>query len=122
MAGPWDQPPLKVRIVQRPQGEAPEWVRDAWIGLELGLLDPEPISTAGYGVLTGPGNLVLDWLWHFLGRSKKVEGYRVRADIAVELLSQSRPDAAKWWRDNAAYSVRRGAQFIFDTAACEPAS
>ena len=26
---------VRIKIIKRPAGEAPEWVRDAWIGLEL---------------------------------------------------------------------------------------
>lgn len=119
MPGPWEERVSKVRIIRRPEGEAPEWVRDAWIGLDLPILDQEPVSTAGYGVMTGPKNLVVDWLWCLTGRSKAVAGYRIRADVAVDLLEQASPEAGRWWRENAAYSVRRGALFVFDTAACE---
>jgi len=108
-----------IRIVRRPEGEAPEWVRDAWIGVEIPLLCPEPVSTFGFGVVSGPKHIVLDWLLSLIGRAKPVAGFVVAADAAVACLAEREPAAANWWRTEASYSVRPGARFIFDAPACE---
>jgi hypothetical protein len=108
-----------VRIVRRPDGEAPEWVRDAWIGLELPLACPEPITTRGFGAVTGPRNAVSELVQSLLGRWKPVSGYIVPAFEAVELLSRQSPEAAAWWRCQAKFLVSEGRTLLFDTPACE---
>jgi len=117
--GPWSDPEYRIRIVRRPEGEAPEWVRDAWIGVEMPVLVPEPVATFGFGVLTGPKNIVLDWILGVTGRAKPVSGYVVAADTAVASLMERSPAAAEWWRTQVPYLVRTGARFVFDAPACE---
>ena len=109
-----------IRIVGRPEGEAPEAIRDAWIGLELPLVCPDPVDSLGFGVLTAPRYRWLERLHRLFGRAQRVTGYVVPADQAVERLAAKDPAAAQWWRDNAARFVAPGAHFIFDLAACEP--
>ena len=77
-----------------PTGEAPEWVRQEWVGLELPLAE-NPFESLGLelgevgvakGVLGGeadPSNL---------------EGYIIDTDTAVEILSEKSPKAADWWK------------------------
>jgi len=108
----------RVKIIARPAGEAPEWVRDAWIGLTLPLACAGVRETLGFGVVTGPRSR-LGELWAGLrGRWSPVSGYVIEADLAVELLGFVRPDAAGWWRDNVGAVVASGRTFVFDTAAC----
>jgi hypothetical protein len=118
--GPWDPRPAQVRIVQRPEGEAPEWVRDAWIGLVLPLVIDYPVETKGSGVLSGPKSRLSEWLYFTLGRGRPTSGYVVHADRAVDVLAETQPEAADWWRREAAYFIRQGSQFVFDLPACEP--
>jgi hypothetical protein len=117
--GPWDSYAGLVRVVRRPEGEAPEWVRDAWIGLELPLLDAEPHTAMTMGVLSTPRTR-LGWWWAGLrGRHQRITGYAVPADVAVRLVEARNPTAAIWWRANVGWSVRPGAAFLFDLPACE---
>ena len=118
--GPWDLREAQIRIVRRPEGEAPEWVRDAWIGLVIPLVIEHSIETKGSGVLSGPKNRLSEWLYFKLGRGRPTSGYVVYADRAVDILAVTQPEAASWWRREAAYFVRPGAQFVFDLPACEP--
>jgi len=104
----WAETAFRIRIVRRPDGEAPEWVRDAWIGVEIPLLIAEPVSTFGFGVLTGPKNIALDWFLGLIGRAKPVAGYVVAADTAVACLMERAPDAADWWRTRGALSCQAG--------------
>jgi hypothetical protein len=113
-------PALKVRIVQAPIGEAPEWVREAWVGLELPLAHPEEVAVETGGVLTGPRTWLGGWWARLTGRLEVVSGYVVKADRAIDLLGRSRPEAAAWWRAHAPEFCRSGAEFIFDSPACEP--
>jgi hypothetical protein len=118
--GPWDERISTVRIIARPEGEAPEWVRDAWIGLELPLVHAGAVETLGFGVLTGPKYRWVESLLCRLGRAQRVCGYVVPADEAVERLAGKSPEAARWWRENAARYTQPGAAFVFDVPACEP--
>lgn len=119
MIGPWDAPCGRIRIVRRPQGEAPEWVRDAWIGIELPLLNPEVVTAETYGVLTGPKSRLGHWIGRLTGRVLRKSGYLVDANLAVRLLETRNPTAAIWWRTHAGVVVAPGGEFIFDLQACE---
>jgi hypothetical protein len=120
VTGPWEASLGRIRIVRRPEGEAPEWVRDAWIGIELPLLHPAAIeSRIVGGVLTMPKTRLGHWLSVLMGRSRVVSGYLVDANDAVRRLEGRNPTAAIWWRTNAAWCVQPGGQFIFDRPACE---
>jgi hypothetical protein len=46
-----------------------------------------------------------------------VEGFSVDAWQAIERLAAHNPEAASWWRREAAPLVRPGAFFVFDDAA-----
>lgn len=114
----WDRPKPYVTIVQRPIGEAPEWVRDAWIGLRLPLARRGQRTWWTGGVITGPKSLLATTWALMTGRLESVSGYAVAASIAIEVLSSSNGVAAEWWRQNAATRITKGKLFIFDVAAC----
>lgn len=44
----------RVKIVRAPQGEAPDWVREAWVGLVLPLKESRLTIVTPAGVLSGP--------------------------------------------------------------------
>lgn len=118
--GPWEPRAGRIRIVRRPEGEAPEWVRDAWIGLELPLLAPNPMTCRIVGgVLTMPKTRFGYWLAMLAGRSRLFTGYLVDANRAVQRVEARNPTAAIWWRAHAGASVQPGQGFIFDLPACE---
>jgi hypothetical protein len=111
-----------VRIVDVPPGEAPEWVRRAWVGLVLPLLPGEtgPRSTRTHGVLSGPRNWLAKLWWALSGKGQRSVGYAVRARLAVTLLAEHAPEAAAWWRENAAHILQPESIFIFHVRACRP--
>ncbi|MFA6473778.1 MAG: hypothetical protein WCV85_02800 [Patescibacteria group bacterium] len=94
--------PGKILIVTPPPGEAPDWVREAWVGLELPF---EYASPGGYvgGVLTGKR----------VNRS----GFQVNTKEALNILRQSNQKACAWWENNAPL-VHMGA-FVFDSSVCQ---
>jgi hypothetical protein len=109
---------MHVTIIARPSGEAPEWVRDAWIGLRLPLVHPRRRNWHGIGVLSGPRG-VFRQLWALIrGRTLRMPGYVVNAKVAIESLADSNPVAAAWWRKNAPHFLNGRSRFIFDEAAC----
>ena len=111
--------PCKVRIVRAPIGEAPQWVREAWIGLELPVVSPRKRAFSTVGILTGPTTFLAS-IWALRsGKTPRVSGYVVRSDDAIRLLAPHNPEAAGWWRDNAPAFARRRRLFLFDAPACQ---
>lgn len=92
----------RIKITKTPEGEAPKWVRSAWVGLVLPCasrttctLDPDTGRHDLRGVLSG----------------KQVEpgiGFLVPTDLAVAALAKKNPRAAQWWRDHG-YPQKGGA-------------
>ena len=113
-------PFFKVRIVRPPEGEAPLWVREAWVGLELPLGRLEPVTVDTVGVLSGPSSQWGFWWARLRGRVHRTTGYEVPSARAIELLARKRPDAADWWRANTRRFCDPDQAFIFDMPACEP--
>lgn len=80
---------MKIRIIQDPGGDAPEWVHQAWIGMEFETdsnIDPQP---------TKPINV-------FLLKSKTkmatpIEVYLITCKEAFERLLSSSWEAYLWW-------------------------
>jgi hypothetical protein len=110
---------MRIKIVRRPIGEGPDWVRDAWIGLYLPLAVNRQRSLWGLGVLSGPSNAFLQ-LWALvLGKGIKLTGFSVNAKAAVDILEEVDPRAAGWWREHTPELVSGKRNFVFDADACE---
>lgn len=110
---------MRIRIIATPPGEAPEEVRAAWGGLALPMATPGPLTIPTFGVLSGPKPWPASLLARLLGRVNQEHGYAVDAHRAVEILAARAPEAARWWRQNAAGIVRPGKYFLFAAEACE---
>lgn len=110
---------ITIKIIKRPAGEAPEWVRDAWIGLELLAINDTPAKTIGYGVLEGPKSKLGQLLGLVTGRAERYEGFVVRSDHAIDLLAASNSLAATWWRENCPELTRPERQFLFQANECQ---
>lgn len=107
-----------IKIIKRPTGEAPEWVRDAWVGMRLPVGEPKQRKWQTVGVLTGPHG-ILKSLWAFAsGRTRRIHGYIVDAKSAVDLLAVSNPAAAEWWESNTSMLLNGRRWFVFDQEAC----
>ena len=112
--------PYRVRIFAVPPGEAPAWVREKWVGLELPLAQGFPTSSSRLtaGVLSGPrtflavlGNLVS-------GRYQRRTGFKVNVLEAIAVLEGVSPEAAKWWRVNAPHLMKPSRFFLFPEHVC----
>jgi hypothetical protein len=110
-----------IRIARIPSGEAPSWVREKWVGLELPLAnhDQGPRDAYTSGVLSGPRNRLIAAWWGLLGRLQQKSGYAVDAQEALAILEKSAPDAAFWWRENVPRLRARKQTFLFDVSACD---
>lgn len=111
---------MEIRITDVPPGEAPEWVRQAWVGLSLPLASGEygPRAMPTGGVLTGPRGCATAVLHLLTGKVRWKTGYVVDAELAVCLLEENDPEAAEWWRDNAPHAIRPGRHFVFPAEVC----
>jgi hypothetical protein len=113
-----------IRIVSVPPGEAPLWVREKWVGLEL----PLPYGDSGgrraitSGVLSGPRNRLIALWWALRGQLDCKSGYAVDANEAVRTLEGTAPEAAAWWRQNVPRLQYGKRKFLFAPAACEVVS
>ena len=108
-----------ILIVSTPKGQAPLWVREAWVGLSLPTWDYKGSRPyLGSSVLSGPKGVLGSMLSLLLGKTIGVEGYHVRSVDAVRLLELAHPKAAEWWRTNTPHLLKGGQAFVFDEAAC----
>ena len=108
-----------IQIVSTPAGEAPEWVRQAWVGLDLPCTGARPATYATRGVTAAPPSF---WqkLRGALGYGGvPLTGYCVPAVEAVDALAMVNPEAAAWWRDNTPQLLTPGQAFLFEKAACK---
>jgi hypothetical protein len=109
-----------IRIVAIPPGEAPLWVREKWVGLELPLADGGGIvQVFTSGVLSGPRNRLLAIIWGLLGRLKVQAGYPVYVEEALSILKHTAPEAATWWRENVPRLQKPKRKFLFASAFCQ---
>ncbi len=112
---------MQIRIKSVPLGEAPESIRQAWIGLVIPV--PPRVSRRrsflGTGVLSGPKNRLGTLLAIVLGRTQRVKGYMVESKTALELLAARSPEAADWWRNNAPRFFEPDRAFVFSVDSCE---
>jgi hypothetical protein len=112
---------MKIRIKSTPPGEAPEHIRNEWVGLEI----PVPARYTGrrkglgFGVLSGPKSRLGAFLAVLFGRANRETGYIVEAQVAVNLLAARSPEAATWWRENTPRFIEPGRYFMFAAESCE---
>ena len=102
-----------VRIIAIPPGEAPDWVRERWVGLVLPLRLAQPMRAGAWGVLTGPRTVLQQLMGALGGRAARHRGWVVDSRRAIELLEIDHPDAADWWRSHAPHMLRPGRLFLF---------
>lgn len=107
-----------IRIISVPPGDAPQWVREKWVGLELPIVETGRSRFRTLSIKVRP--TLLQQLWAMLqGQSEMVTGYLVPAGGAVDILARSSPEAADWWRQNTPSILRPRQCFVFHAEACE---
>jgi hypothetical protein len=111
---------MHIRIVKRPLGEAPEQIRNAWIGLVLPVVPSHPgvLEGRAFGVLSGPRSWVARRLAVLFGRGTRRRGYVVETTVAIGVLETAHPAAAEWWRTNAAHLLTPGRCLFFEEGCC----
>jgi hypothetical protein len=110
---------LTVRIIAVPPGEAPLWVREKWVGLELpGAQYSSARSFYAYGVRSLPRTWLAQWWGIVRGRAERISGYAVESIRAVDILSTSSPEAAEWWRQNTPDLIAKNRYLVFHEESC----
>ena len=111
---------MDIRIIKRPRGEAPEYIRDAWVGLLLPVASgcDRPVNGRGFGVLSMPKSWLGRRFKRLFGDVPRRRGYPVETAKAVALLERTNPTAAAWWRTNAPHLFRPGLILFFDAECC----
>lgn len=92
-----------IKIIAVPPGQAPEWVREAWIGLTI----PLSSTITADGLQTGI----------FRGKPENVGGYMVSGQAAVDVLKSNNAEAADWWFENAPLALL--GSLVFKKDVCE---
>lgn len=112
---------MHIRITRTPPGEAPEHIRQGWVGSVLPVHEryAGPQTRLGVGVRTGPRTWLGVLLGILTGRAKRATGYVVDAKTSLELLATHAPEAADWWRTNAPRLLEPGRSFLFAADVCE---
>lgn len=118
------QVPNKVRIIAVPPGEAPLWVREKWVGLELPLSQKSQaaLSRRTAGVLSGPKNFFSALVGLVFGRYASTSGFLVPVLGALQVLEVASPEAAAWWRTNTPQLCKASRRFMFHAHVCEAIS
>lgn len=99
----------KIKIVAVPAGEAPEHVREQWVGLELPLIPDHSHGSLrnldAQGVITQRETVVHS-------------AFVVNAREAIDLLAAKHPRAGNWWKQTGWYH-EPGAMLVFRAEECE---
>lgn len=110
---------MYIEIIRRPFGDAPEWVRDGWIGARLPLAATDKTSWQSVSIFERRKGL-FPWLWMTLtGQTRRVQAYAVIAKDAVDILDRQDVRAANWWHENVPELLDGSQLFLFDAACCE---
>ncbi|MGE0485994.1 MAG: hypothetical protein AB7Q81_17740 [Gammaproteobacteria bacterium] len=101
------------RITATPPGEAPEVVREAWVGLALPVVGHYAATDGAHdsppsGVLSGAPESYSD-----------DGGQSVPALAAFAVLHAAAPEAAQWWRTNTPELHAPGHNLVFPDRVCE---
>lgn len=96
----------RIKIINTPPGQAPEWVRDEWVGVELPVEEDAP----------GQGESVQFGI--FGGKPENLGGYPVRTRDAIDALREKAPKAAQWWENNVTL-LNFSPRLVFRRDVCE---
>jgi len=115
---------MRIRVLKPSfPGDEPDFVREAWVGLELPVLEGKEQP-----VLVPPAKLP----WRALSFSKLVArlfsrqlpdqpmpAYLVSAAEGFEVLERERPEAAKWWKRRFPDALSGRYNFRFNAENCQ---
>lgn len=109
-----------IEIINTPDGEAPDWVRAAWVGLRLPCRGDGPVEMPAVGALSGPSSKLGQLFAALRGTAETKRGYVVNARDVVGVLALSNEAAAQWWIDNVPHVLDERQLFMFEARCCRP--
>jgi len=111
----------RVRIIAVPPGDAPAWVREKWVGLELPLAQSSTAASRARtaGVLSGPRSPWGALVTLLRGGYQQKSGFVIDVTQALSVLELKSPDAAQWWRTHAPHMVKPSRYFLFSEDVCQ---
>lgn len=111
----------RIRIIAIPPGEAPQWVREKWVGLELPLAQRSRSARPRrvFGVVSAPRTWLARWLGILRGGVGRESGYAVQVLQAIAELEKASPEAAAWWRTNLPHLLKPWRFFLFAESVCQ---
>ena len=95
-------------VIKAPDGASPQWVRDAWVGVQFQATHGAPVSMAAQSAGTSVKH----------SRASERRGYPTNARDLLGLLSLVSEDAARWYLENAPHMADPAQVFIFDEVCC----
>ena len=113
---------MKIHVIAVPRGDAPDEIRQAWVGLTLPLAEGETGSRAfSSDRLCTSLRSRLWYLWLVLTWRKPPDFrvYIVDHNVAFETLSRASPFALNWWRENRPYLFEQKLKVAFYVEECE---
>jgi hypothetical protein len=112
-------PDWTVRIVAVPPGEAPFWVRQKWVGLDLPVIryaaHRRPLA---FGVPSMPRSWSAQWAGVCRVHAELIAGYAVDAAPAINILAKASPGAAAWWHENTPHLIAPKRYLVFHEEVC----
>ena len=101
-------------VTKAPDGDSPQWVRDAWVGVQFKSLQGAPVTMP-----TRAANAQSKGF----GRGAKSEimerrGYSVGARDVLGLLALRSSEAAQWYIQNVPQMLDPDQVFMFDETCC----
>ena len=112
-------PDWAVRIVAVPPGEAPLWVRQKWVGLDLPVMRyAAHRKLHAFGVRSRPHSWPAQWAAVVCGQAELIAGYAVEAAPAVGIRARVSPEAAAWWRENTPHLIAPQRYLVFHEEVC----
>lgn len=85
-------PEIRVRVIAAPAGEAPEYIREQWVGCEMEVLYIDVTATPVLGVLSG----------EIAPKDANKGGYVIKGSEAMRSLAvYAKLEALRWWEEHA---------------------
>ncbi len=92
------------KVVKAPSGGSPQWVRDAWVGVQFQALQGVPVTVPARA--SGEAEVT------------QRRGYPANARDLLGLLALANEDAARWYLDNAPQMLDPKQVFVLDEPCC----
>ncbi len=108
-------------VVSAPEGASPQWVRDAWVGVQFEALQGAPVSMPTQSAATRTGGLSRMLAQRPSGVTER-RGYPTKARDVLGLLALHNAEAARWYIDNAPQMLNPDQVFLFHERHCHAIS